>query len=230
VLGPYNLIDIGTGTLATFAVGLALYHRLRTGQGQQVQASLCQTATYQQTPYVLEYAGHVSREPRGYLALGTGPLNRYYQASDGWFFLALPDLGAARLRSVDGLDLAGVPDAELERVLEACFRLAPADEWVRRLRQRQIPAQRRVPVGELMTDAYVRRRGLSVTQTVDGVGETTAPGLPVRLSRTPMRLGDPPRQPGADAAVLLEQLGLGQELDKLEQAWVLQVHDLPPAW
>ncbi|HEX5141543.1 MAG TPA: CoA transferase, partial [Dehalococcoidia bacterium] len=47
VLGPYNLIDIGTGTLATFATGLAVYHRLRTGVGQQAQASLAQTATYQ---------------------------------------------------------------------------------------------------------------------------------------------------------------------------------------
>src|SRR5207237_8234106 len=41
ILGPYNLIDIGTGALATFATGLALYQRLRTGHGQHVQASLC---------------------------------------------------------------------------------------------------------------------------------------------------------------------------------------------
>ena len=69
-----------------------------------------------------------------------------------------------------------------------------------------------------------------MSQDIDGIGETTAPGLPVRLSRTPMRLGDPPHQPGADAPRILAELGLGEELPKLEKAWVLQVADLPSAW
>jgi crotonobetainyl-CoA:carnitine CoA-transferase CaiB-like acyl-CoA transferase len=98
------------------------------------------------------------------------------------------------------------------------------------LRREGIAAQVRVPVAELMVDPYVRERGLSVTQTVDGVGEATAPGLPVRLSRTPMRVGDPPRQPGSDAPSILAELGLGEELPKLEKAWLLQVADLPAAW
>jgi crotonobetainyl-CoA:carnitine CoA-transferase CaiB-like acyl-CoA transferase len=230
VLGPYNLIDIGTGTLATFAVGLALYHRLRSGVGQRVQASLCQTATYQQTPYMLSYAGRVANEPRGYRTLGTGPLNRFYQAKDRWFFLAAPACDAARLRQVEGLEGIDPADPELETSLAELFGRESADVWVARLRKHGMAAQVRVPVGELMVDAYVKARGLSVTQHVDGVGETTAPGLPVRLSRTPMRLGDPPRQPGSDAAAILEQVGLQAELPRLESAWVLQVYDLPAAW
>jgi crotonobetainyl-CoA:carnitine CoA-transferase CaiB-like acyl-CoA transferase len=229
ILGPYNLIDIGTGALGTFAVSLGLYHRLRTGRGQHVQASLCQTATYHQTPYMLEYVGRVSDEPRGYSALGTGPLNRFYQASDGWLFLALPDGDSNRLRSVDGLDKVA-DAADLAAALEAHFARESAEVWVSRLRAQGIAAQARVPVAKLMVDDYVRRRGLSVTQDVEGVGETTAPGLPVRLSLTPMRVGDPPHQPGSDAAAILGEVGLGDELPKLEKAWVLQVNDLPPAW
>ena len=108
ILGPYNLIDIGTGTLATFGTALAIYHKLRTGQGQHAQASLCQTATYQQTPYVLDYRGHTSDEPRGYMTLGSGPLNRFYKAQDRWFFLALPvqrRLGAQAGRGPRGRQL-----------------------------------------------------------------------------------------------------------------------------
>jgi len=101
---------------------------------------------------------------------------------------------------------------------------------VARLRAAGIAAQARVPVAELMTDPYVRQRGLSVAQEVEGVGETIAPGLPVKLSRTPMRVGDPPRRPGSNAADILAELGMHNELDKLENAWVLQVNDLPPAW
>jgi crotonobetainyl-CoA:carnitine CoA-transferase CaiB-like acyl-CoA transferase len=225
VLGPYNLIDIGTGSLATFATALGLYHRARTGQGQHVQASLCQTATYQQTPYVLSYRGHVSNEPRGYKTLGTGPLNRFYKAADRWFFLAQADAG--RLGEVEGLSVNG---ADLEHTLEAQFAKCSAREWVERLRAHGIAAHERVPVGELMADPYVRARDLSVCQMVESVGETTAPGVPVTLSRTPMRVGDPPHRPGSDAPAILEEIGMAEELQKLEQAWVLQVNDLPPAW
>jgi crotonobetainyl-CoA:carnitine CoA-transferase CaiB-like acyl-CoA transferase len=223
ILGPYNLIDIGTGVLATFATGLGLYHRLRTGQGQHVQGSLCQTATYHQTPYMLSYAGRQApNEPRGYMALGSGPLDRFYQGADGkWFFLSLPDADANKLQHVDGLTIDN---------LEARFKQEPANVWVQRLQQHGIPAQMRVPVDELMVDPYVVKRGLSVSQQVEGVGETTAPGLPVRLSRTPMRLGVVKGRPGSDAPDILAELGLQEELPKLEKAWVLQVNDLPNAW
>jgi crotonobetainyl-CoA:carnitine CoA-transferase CaiB-like acyl-CoA transferase len=172
---------------------------------------------------MLQYAGRTApNEPRGYMALGTGPLNRFYQGSDGkWFFLALPEGDADRLHAVDSLQ----PEN-----LESQFRQGPAEEWVQRLRQHGIPSQMRVPVAQLMEDPYVRQRGLSVTQQVDGVGETTAPGLPVRLSRTPMRLGAAPRRPGSDAAGIVAEVGLQEELAKLEKAWVLQVNDLPSAW
>ena len=163
ILGPYNLIDIGTGVLSTFATGLGLYHRVRTGEGQHVQASLCQTATYQQTQYMLQYAGRPApNEPRGYMALGTGPLNRFYQGSDGqWFFLALPESDASKLHGIDGLQ----PDN-----LESAFKQAPAARWVQRLCEQGIPAQMRVPVADLMTDPYVRQCGLCVCLVVVGVG------------------------------------------------------------
>jgi crotonobetainyl-CoA:carnitine CoA-transferase CaiB-like acyl-CoA transferase len=229
VLGPYNLIDIGTGTLATFGTALAIYHRLRTGQGQQVSASLCQTGTYQQTPYMLDYKGHVVDEPRGYGALGTGPLNRFYQARDRWFFLALPEKDVARLAGVDGLSVQGLHGTKLEMALAEAFQREPAATWVTRLRAADVPAQAVVSVAELMQDEHVKRRGLSVSQTVEGVGETTAPGLSLHFSRTPMRLGEP-HQPGSDARAILDRIGMGDQLEKLERAWVLQVDDLPAAW
>src|SRR6185436_5175690 len=119
---------------------------------------------------------------------------------------------------------------QLEKSLERQFSACPAAVWIDRLRAHGVAAQVRVPVAELMTDPYVRQRGLSVTQLVDGVGETTAPGVPVRLSRTPMRVGDPPRRPGSDAPRILEHIGMAEQLTTLEKAWVLQVNDLPPAW
>ncbi len=179
VLGPYNLIDIGTGTLATFGTALALFHRLRSGEGQHVSASLCQTATYQQTPYMFSFKGYEADEPRGYEVLGTSALNRFYQASDRWFFLAVPEEDAAKLREVEGLDNMR---EDVESALETRFATETAATWVARIQAKGLSAQAVVPVAELMTDPYVRQRGLSVSQHVEGTGETIAPGLPVRLS------------------------------------------------
>lgn len=233
ILGPYNLVDIGTGVLATFATALGIYHRLRSGQGQHVHASLCQTATYHQTPYMLDYAGVVANEPRGYGALGTSHLNRFYRAQDRWFFVAARPAEASRLYAIAGLHADGVDRLEVcqqERTLEEALARAPASVWVERLRQGGIAAHAKVTVAELMVDPFVRARGLSVTQPVEGAGDATMPGLSVHLARTPMRLGDCCHRPGSDGLALLAELGLADRLEELEKSWVVRTRDLPPAW
>ncbi len=231
VLGPYNLVDIGTAVLATFATALAIYYRLQTGQGQHVQASLVQTATYHQAPYMLDYAGHVADEPRGYEALGAGPLQRFYQAKDGWFFLGAteaekPQIGVAL--GVEGFER--LQGTAMEQALCTAFAQGTVAECVARLREAGVSAHAVVPLAALMADPESRARGLSVHQEVEGVGACTMPGLSVHLSETPMRLGDPPRRPGSDAVAVLRDLGLEALLPNLEKAWVLRVSDLPPAW
>lgn len=224
ILGPYNLVDIGTGVLTAFAVGLGLYHRARTGAGQQVFSSLAQTATYHQTPYMLDYAGKVWDEPRGWHALGTGPLQRFYQSQDGWFFLGARANDASRLASVVGLVALD------EQALERCFALRPTAVWVHRLRSAGISAHPVVQLPDLMRDAWARERGLSVTQCSEEVGDVTYPGLSVRMSRTPVRLGAPARQPGADAESVLSEIGQAEAIPTLERRWVLQTTNLPSAW
>src|SRR5947209_16206288 len=75
---------------------------------------------------ILDYQGRVTNEPRGYAALGTGPLQRFYQARDGWFFLAATEADAARLSGVEGLQTANLEGSQLEHALEAQFAELPA--------------------------------------------------------------------------------------------------------
>ena len=56
---PYEINDYGTGVLAAYAVALALLHRMRTGEGQQVEAALAYTATLHQSLYLPSFAGKV---------------------------------------------------------------------------------------------------------------------------------------------------------------------------
>jgi len=227
VLGPYNIVDIGTGILGAFVTALALYHRQSTGQGQLASASLAQTATYHQAAYMFDLRGYSPAEPRGYLVLGEGPLQRYYRARDRWFFLAarLQDIPA--LAEVTGLETAA---ASSEASLADAFAADDADVIVGRLTAAGIAAHVVVPIAGLMADDLARARGLSVTQDVAEVGRCTMPGISAHLSDTPAKAGHPPRRPGADAKAVLAGVGLADRLDELDRAWVVRSTDLPAAW
>ncbi len=223
ILGPYNLVDIGTGVLTAFATSLALFHKARTGQGQHVQTSLCQTATYHQTVYALDYAGAVHDEPRGWEALGSGPLQRFYQASDGWFFLGARESETRRIAEMTG---AGDDVGDLE----AAFAQRPAAHWVDCLRQAGISAQAVVKLPDLMRDPWVREHGLSVSHVSDEAGDVTYPGASVSMSATPMRVGSAAHRPGGDAHDVFGEIGATEMIPALERAWALQIADPPPGW
>lgn len=231
VLGPYNIVDIGTGILGAFATGLALYHRFTTGRGQLATASLAQTATYHQAAFMFDFPGYQPAEPRGYYALGAGPLQRYYRAADQWFFLAARPGDRPALAAVTGApEVAASTGPVLAAALEAAFATATAADLVARLTGAGIAAQAVVPIAGLMTDAVVRARGLSVVQDVAGAGKCTMPGVSPRLSGTPALVGRPPSRPGADAGRVLASVGLADRLDALERGWVVRSADPPPAW
>jgi crotonobetainyl-CoA:carnitine CoA-transferase CaiB-like acyl-CoA transferase len=118
----------------------------------------------------------------------------------------------------------------MEAALEAAFATASAAELVARLAEAGIAAHAVVPVAELMTDAVVQERGLSVIQDVAGAGKCTMPGVSPRLSDTPALVGRPPSRPGADAARVLASVGLADRLDALERGWVIRSADPPSAW
>ena len=230
VLGPYNPVDIGTGVFGTFATTLALYHRLFTGRGQLASASLAQTGTYHQTSYFFDFPGFTPTEPRGYYALGEGPLQRFYRAADRWFFLAATSSDLAHVGDIVGVGmLDAVEPSELEKALEREFATDTAESWVGRLQEVGVAAHVRVPIEELMVDKLAQSRGLSVMEKIDQVGECTMPGNSLHLSDTPARVGKVHR-PGSDAQVILERIGMGDRLSALEKSWVVRASDLPDAW
>ncbi len=120
-----------------------MLHRKRTGQGQHVDAALAYTATLIQSPFMLAYEGKRWDEARGLDAVGSGPLHRAYEASDGWFFLGARDSHLPALARIEGLSaIAGLEGAALEAALERGFVTRPIDAWATDLaRQRPIEAE-----------------------------------------------------------------------------------------
>jgi crotonobetainyl-CoA:carnitine CoA-transferase CaiB-like acyl-CoA transferase len=219
---PFAANDYGTGLMSCYAVALALLHRRRTGEGQFVDSALAYTATMLQSALLQDYEGKQWDEPRGQDATGTGPLNRLYEASDGWLFLAARDGELAQCAEL--ADLAGSGDADSGRRLEQRLRSRTVSEWVQLLNKAGIGAHRVVPsLVELMTDPLVQSRGLAITRDHESFGPitTTAPG--VKLSRTPMAVGRPAAKPGSDVASVLAEIGIGGERERLIREGVIAV-------
>jgi crotonobetainyl-CoA:carnitine CoA-transferase CaiB-like acyl-CoA transferase len=231
VLGPYNFLDYGTGVLAAYAAALGVYHRTMTGQGRHLRTSLAQAGSYYQARYLLDYQGKEWTEPNGPGALGEGPLQRFYRAGDGWFFLGATERDLARLSGVPGLEFtAGAGREELGKLLEERFAARPATVWVGALQAAGLGAHEVVGLAALMTDPRVRGRGMSVTQLSPEAGEVTMPGLAIKMSATPPRLGAPARQPGAPARAIHALAGLAGSLDDLARRGAVQVTGLPAGW
>jgi crotonobetainyl-CoA:carnitine CoA-transferase CaiB-like acyl-CoA transferase len=212
LMQPHPLNDFGTGQLAAFAIMLALLHRRRTGQGQQVGASLAQTATFLQVPYMLTYRGkRWSDEPGGQRCLGVGPLERLYRAEDRWLFVAA--------RSLD--ELKRVPDlADLADASELAERFArlPAAVWVERLTSAGVGAHVLGTPPEAMLDEWAIAHGVSRQVDFPEAGSGTIVGPSRRLTRTPLRAPAPTPPPGWHGRELLEELGFGEAIAELEDS------------
>lgn len=219
---PFAVNDYATGLLAAFGIGLALFHRQRTGAGQAIEAALARTATILQIPSMLEFAGKTWDEPRGREARGWSPLQRLYQAADGWFFLGATAAQQPHLAAIDGLaEAADLEGAALEAALAERFRTRPAAEWVRLLTEAGIGAHAVTSATALMTDPWVVAHGLSVTREHRDGSRITTVGPPARLSATPVSPGRPVSPPGGDAEEVLGAIGMADQLPALVERRVI---------
>jgi crotonobetainyl-CoA:carnitine CoA-transferase CaiB-like acyl-CoA transferase len=206
----FAMNDFATGHLSAFAILLALYHRQRTGQSQDVHASLAHTCTFHQVPFMVDFASRRWDEPGGQWARGWAALDRLYCASDRWFYLGAPlPSEADRVRAVTA-------DTPLEEpALEALFATGPAEEWVHKFTEAGVAAHLHVTHEELFEDERSKRRGLSIVREHPGVGPVRAPGPSPRLSRTRVTPARPAALAGADAPAILESIGLRDRLEEL---------------
>ena len=75
-----------------------------------------------------------------------------------------------------------------------------------------------------MADPWVTAHELSLTREHDEMGLVTTCGPAPRLSRTPIRVGQPAPKPGSDAYEILGEIGLSErEIEVLIDAGVVRV-------
>ncbi len=220
--------DAATGMAAAMAVGFALLHRERTGEGQYLEASLLDTYFQMHEvaiPRVSLRKGYTpkrtgSQHPDG------GPTGIFRCGNDGYITLAL--LPHQWKQFVEALSLPELLTDErfataalrrdhndaLKDIFESWLAKFPTrDAALAHLEAHRIPCAPVLTLNDAMAHPHLRARGTVRQVTEPTIGSFDIPGLPVKFSRwqpadpaalKASRLGED------NVAVLMDVLGLSE--------------------
>jgi len=190
--------DITAGILGAMGILAAYTHRLKTGQGQQVDTSLLEagiTHTYWQSAICL--ATGISPGPLG----SAHPLMAPYQAfqtQDGWI-----NVGAANQANWEKL-LRALDATELEQderfienagrqtnlpvlvdLLTPYFRTRTTEQWMTLFDELGLPAGPVLSIAEMHADPQTQAREMITEVQHSKLGPVKTLGAPVKFSETP---------------------------------------------
>lgn len=212
------IADKVAGLTALYATTMALFHRERTGQGQEVEVAMYETMA---SFMLVEHANGAMFDP----PLGpavyprtVAPNRRPYRTRDGYIAALIYNdkhwgafIGAVRPAWASELYAtlearAYHIDTVYGLVAETMAERTTA-EWLTLFGELEIPAARLNSPDALFDDPHLNAVGLF--ETVDTPhGPVTFPGVPTWFSRTPGRVRGPAPELGADTADVLAELGL----------------------
>ena len=231
--------DITAGILAAMGVLAAYTHRLKTGQGQRVDASLFEAGivhTYWQSAIAL-----ATGEAPGPLG-SAHPLSAPYQAfatADGWItigaanqanWLKLADALEARHLKEDArfasnaLRMANLP--ALVEMLNTLFKQRTSQDWLQRLEAAGVPAGPVLNVMQMHADPQARARGMVVDVPHSRLGTVQTIGAAVKFSETPSGVVSGAPVFGQHTREVLMEYGYGDaEIDALVASGVVVASD-----
>ena len=216
-----SFLDLTTGIFCAFGIVNALLHRVSTGLGQRVDASLLETAVT-----LLNY------HAEGYLLTGAQPkalgsshpsLSPYrtFKCRDGqWVFIAgANDRFWQRLASALGLGhMASDPRfavniervknrRELEEALETAIAKHDREPLLKVLEEAGVPATPVNTVAQVMEDPQTAARGMIQRVVHPRLGEIPVVGTPVKFSRMKAGVRTPAPQQGEHTDQVLAEFG-----------------------
>ena len=192
------ITDLNAGMYSAYGILTAYIHRLKTGKGQEVDASLIESgiaytfwesASYFNTGQVPEPLGSAHRLSAPYQALRT---------ADGHM-----NLGAANQRTWEAFCRAvgleellnderfttntdrKAREVELAALLEETLRTQPTSYWVDLLEEAGVPAGPIYNLAQVYNDPHVQARNMIVELEDPHLGTIKHIGVPVKLSDTP---------------------------------------------
>jgi crotonobetainyl-CoA:carnitine CoA-transferase CaiB-like acyl-CoA transferase len=218
------IADKITGLTALYATTMALFHRQRTGEGQEVEVGMFETMA---SFMLVEHAnGALFSPPLGpaHYPRAVAPNRRPYRTSDGYISALIYNdkqwaLFVEAVRPPWASDeLATVPQRarridEVYRVLAETFKERSTQDWLALFRKLDIPAAPIRTPDELFEHPHLNAIGFF--ETVDSpFGPLRFPGVPTWFSRTQGRVSGPAPTLGESTEEVLAELGLPVQASK----------------
>lgn len=203
--------DIVAGQYATQGVLAALYHREKTGEGQDIDISLLDGAV---TLLANQGAGYLmtgKRPPRLGNDHPTVCPYRPFETAD--YPIALAIAANRQFRKLAKvLERPEMADDErfasnparvenreaLYEIIEARFRTRTRDEWLAALHAEGLPAGALRTVDQVMEADELKARGMITEVEHSTIGPMRIVGSPIKMSKTPTSIRVAPRPLGAD--------------------------------
>src|SRR5882757_2207484 len=216
------MADKVAGLTAVYSTMMALFHRERTGEGQEVEVSMFETMA---AFMLVEHAnGAMFSPPLGpaIYPRAVAPNRRPYRTSDGYIAALIYNdkQWSAFVSAVKPAWAADPSFATLEvraRKIDTVYSLIAGtlaerttEEWLTLFRGLDIPAAPLRTPDELFDNAHLNAVGMF--ETVETAhGPVRFPGVPTWFSRTPGRVAGGAPELGAHTREVLEELGLPTE-------------------
>ncbi|MGE8046894.1 MULTISPECIES: CaiB/BaiF CoA transferase family protein [Pseudomonas] len=224
------VVDYCTGIACALGAVAALYERSQSGEGQQVGASLLQTALNFSSGYLIEeQVLGLQRQATGNRSQSYGPSD-IFRTSDGWVIVQVigPAMFRRWARIVGRPELLDDPrfaDDELRGQHGEVLSGLMSDWCAQRSREQALEelAQAKIPAGpvyspaEVNRDAAIAESGAFVRLRHPGVTpEVPYVAAPVSLSRTPLAIRKHAPLSGEHTEEVLHEFGFSKgEIDAL---------------
>ncbi len=228
--------NIAAVTMA-YGLMLALFHRERTGEGQSIDVSLfgslieAGAVNWAQTLDTREEIPKLKREE------WTNPMFNHYKCKDGkWIELGMLQTDQHWDDFCDAMSIEDIKDdarfikhqarcdnnKELIAILDKVFLNRTIDEWVERFRSRNIIWGRVQSYMDLLSDTQVWENEFAVSIPHPKFGTVDVPGIPIKLSKTPGKIGGLSPELGQNTEEILLELGYTwEDISRLKQEKVL---------
>lgn len=230
-----QIVDLGGGVFLSLSILGALYHRLKTGEGQHVKTSLLESIVALSTNLIGIHlmGGKVptlmrSRNPQLFPS-------QAFQTKDGYISVVCPaDHWPRFCRALGREDWIDHPDysdinyrmkhyEEMEERVTSITRLRTTAEWLERFEAEQVAAGPINTVEELFEDPQFKALNMveSIRHTTAGMVDVLRP--PFTFSKTPAEVRQAPPAYGEHTEEILAEAGFSQEdIARLDETGVIQ--------